>query len=174
MKRIAVLGTSGSGKSTLACQLATKLDLTHIELDQHWHLPGWTTRSEEDFQRRIQSLTEQDRWVVDGNYRRVQAWTVGRADTVIWLDYPRPIVTYRILSRTLRRCLTRETVCNGNRETILKSFFDRQSVIVWSISTHAKMHARCLEFVADPANRHLTMLHFRHPRETRRWFERIP
>jgi hypothetical protein len=57
-------------------------------------------------------------WVVDGNYPRVvmegPVWR--RADTVVWLDLPRPTVMRQVVLRTLRRVLTRQTLWNGNRE----------------------------------------------------------
>ena len=47
--RIVIVGSTGSGKSTLAGQLASQLDLPHIELDGLFWGPNWTETSPEVF-----------------------------------------------------------------------------------------------------------------------------
>lgn len=41
-QRIVVVGSFGAGKSTFARRVAAARGIPHIELDAHWHLPGWT------------------------------------------------------------------------------------------------------------------------------------
>ena len=50
-----------------------------------------------------------------GNYRNLRDSTWGRADTVVWLDYPLPLIMGRLLRRTVRRIVTQEELWRGNR-----------------------------------------------------------
>jgi len=67
----------------------------------------------------VRDAAAADEWVISGNYLSRVAHDVWcRADTLVWLDLPLPLVLWRSVSRTVRRSLTRELVCNGNRERL--------------------------------------------------------
>ncbi len=83
LDRIAIIGTTGSGKTTLAQHLAKRLNLLHIESDSQRFLPGWNTRSPEEFRARISALTAHPRWIIDGNYSILRDIVWGQADTLI-------------------------------------------------------------------------------------------
>lgn len=122
MKRIVVVGTTGTGKTTMAQRLADRLRLPHVELDAlHWG-PNWTEAPREIFRARVTGALHGDAWVVDGNYGKVRDLVWSRADTVIWLDYPLWLILWRLASRTTRRVIARETLWNGNRETLRGAF----------------------------------------------------
>jgi hypothetical protein len=106
--------------------------------------------------------------VVDGNYRSKLGDLVWqRADAVVWLDLPRPLVMLQLIRRTLGRVLTRRELWNGNREhwRNLFSLNREQSVIVWAWQTHAGNHERYRIAQADPAYRDLTFVRLRSHRE---------
>ncbi len=174
MRRVYIRGTSGSGKSTLGRALAARLGVPHIELDEHYHLPGWRQRPVEEFRARVADLVAEDAWVMDGNYSKVRDLVQDRADTVIWLDYPRGLVFRRVLLRTLHRCLTGTPVCNGNRENFVNSFLRKDSVVWWSWTTHARRHQEAIDFMADPAYAHVQRLLFCNPQETEAWLQSVP
>ena len=69
-----------------------------------------------DFRERVEEATEAPAWVADGNYSEVRDIVWGRADTLIWLDYPLHVSLRRLVPRTLRRALTGEELWSGNRE----------------------------------------------------------
>ncbi|HYD10908.1 MAG TPA: hypothetical protein VEA78_12475 [Acidimicrobiales bacterium] len=57
--------------------------------------------------------------MIAGNYfGRAVDVTWPRADTLVWLDLPLPLIVARSVRRTVKRGLTRELVCNGNREKL--------------------------------------------------------
>jgi adenylate kinase family enzyme len=143
--RIAVVGSSGAGKSTVAAELADRIDVSVIELDDLMHGPNWTPTPTPEFRTRVAAAiadAEQTDgsggWVIPGNYRNVADMVQRRADTIIWLDLPRRTVTRRLLMRSIRRLVTGAEVCNGNHET-LKNLLSRdpeRNVVLWSWQHH--------------------------------------
>jgi adenylate kinase family enzyme len=152
-----VVGTSGVGKSTVARELASILDVPHVELDGIYHQPGWEPLPQDEFQRIIGAKTAADGWVIDGNYGSVLPLVWARADAVVWLDLPKRTVMRQITWRTLRRLAGRAELWNGNRESWrnLLSWNPEQSVISWAWHTHDEYRARYTAAARDPANDHL-------------------
>lgn len=118
MRRVAVVGGPGSGKSTLAIALADLVDAAHVELDGLWWQPGWVPAELASFRKRVSELADRDAWVMDGNYLdevgRDIVWP--KADTLVWLDIPRPIAVVRTLRRAVVRVVTRRTLWGTNRQ----------------------------------------------------------
>jgi len=170
---VAIFGTSGSGKTTLARRLARTCGLRHIEIDAIFHQPQWTPLDDATFVARITEETTTSGWVTDGNYSLVRPLIVGRADTVIWLDYSRLLTTRRVVTRTLKRALFREVLWNGNREAVSNLFrVDPElSIIRWSWTTHGRMRATMGGLVTSAEVAHAEVLRFRHPREMRAWLQ---
>ncbi|MEA2639656.1 MAG: hypothetical protein QOF51_1050 [Chloroflexota bacterium] len=102
MQRVLVLGPSGAGKSTLARQLGELLDLPVCHLDQLFWLPGWVEAPREVFDERLAEVIAGNAWVIDGNYSRVLEARLARADTAIYLDFPRRLCYYRVVKRLIQ------------------------------------------------------------------------
>ena len=64
------------------------------------HQPGWTELPVEEFRAKVTAATSGDGWVVDGNYTIVRDIVWNRADTIVWLDFSRRVVTTRIVRRS--------------------------------------------------------------------------
>jgi adenylate kinase family enzyme len=97
-----VIGAPGSGKSTLATRLATRLGVPVHYLDRHYWKPGWQCRDAADARERVRGITETPAWVMDGNFSETFDLRMPRADSLIWLDYPRATCIRRVLMRTIR------------------------------------------------------------------------
>ena len=148
-----VVGCPGTGKTTLATTLAERYGLTFIELDALFHQENWTPRPTEAFQAEVRALTsENDRWVVDGNYHDHVAHILAPlVDTVVWLDLDRPLVMRRVIARTLRRAVRREELWNGNREplTNFTRWDPEKNIIRWAWVHHPKYRARYARSQSD-------------------------
>ncbi|MFK7759423.1 MAG: AAA family ATPase [Phycisphaerales bacterium] len=133
---IHVVGTSGSGKTTYAKRVADQLGVPHIELDSIYWGPNWTPTETDEFRAQVREKLEQHAWVIEGNYRAVQDVIWECAEEIVWLDLPAPIVWWRVITRTVKRRLSGQTLWNNNRETWRSALFSWDSVIIWSIRTH--------------------------------------
>lgn len=174
MQRIVVGGISGVGKTTLAVELARRLDLPYVDFDALFHGPGWTQRP--TFADDVDTFIAADRWVTDsdGYQSYVGTRVHARADTLVWLDYPRWLTEWRVVRRTVRRVVTRERLFNGNRERLLAALSDPEHPVRWAWSQHADRRRRTDAITADPAMRHLHVVRLRSPREAARWLASLP
>jgi adenylate kinase family enzyme len=173
MRRIAIVGTTGSGKSVLAERLAPLLAAEHVELDSLFWTEGWRPVLPELFRQRVEAATSGERWIVAGIYGQVRDLVWGRADTLVWLDYPLPLVLRRLALRTVKRVVTREDLWNtGNRESLARAV-GKQSILRWALRTHHTNRARFAADVADPRYAHLQVHRFEAPRALDRWVDRL-
>src|SRR5258708_13374401 len=102
MRRVIVIGTTGSGKSTLAERLAVRTGLRVIELDALFWGRDWQGAPVELFRHRVERETQDDGWIVVGNYAQVRDLVWRPADTLVWLDLPLSLVMWLLLRRTIR------------------------------------------------------------------------
>ena len=102
MRRVLVIGSPGAGKSTLSARLATMLGVPVHYLDRHHWLPGWKYRDTAAAREIVGALAGTPEWVMDGNFAETFDLRMPRADTLVWLDYPRIACLRRILMRTVR------------------------------------------------------------------------
>ena len=133
------MGISGNGKTTVSKRLAAKLDVPYVELDAIYHQPGWQQLRLDEFRARVDEVTRGDGWVVDGSYSKfVGDIVLGRADVVVWLDQPLPLVLWRLSRRAIRDIRTKRDLFNGNRQTWRYAFFARDALIPFAASAHRR------------------------------------
>jgi adenylate kinase family enzyme len=165
-RRILVAGTAGVGKTTTARRIARAIDAPHTELDGMYHGPGWTVLP--DFAERVDQVTSAPTWVSEWQYRQVRQLLIDRADTLVWLDLPKPVTFVRLLRRTVRRRLHRTVLWNGNVEPPLWTFFTRKEHILrWGIAMRNEMREQvpALESQAP----HLRIVRLRSQRQIERF-----
>lgn len=163
-----------SGKTTLARGISLCLNIPHVELDYlHWE-PNWTEVPNEVMRQRVDVALSGDRWVVDGNYSFVRDIVWGRADTVVFLDYSWTVVMSRVLWRTFGRSITQQEVCNGNRESLLKAFFSKDSILLWALQTYGKNRKKYPLLFQQPEYAHINIVHLRSPQAAHDWLLNLP
>lgn len=176
MRRVVVIGNTGSGKSTFGAAVASTLDVPYTDSDDVFWLPGWQERPNDEFRAALDDATRGDGWVLVGNYlSRATDITWPRADTIIWLDLPLPLVITRSVRRTTKRAVTRQVVCNGNVEKLrflLPERFSGETPLWQYAIRHHKGHRPIIEqMLADAARDDLTIHRLRSRAEVRRFLE---
>lgn len=175
--RFSVVGSSGSGKSSLARAIAAKTGVTHIELDALYHQADWTPRPADEMVEAVTArLDEAESWVCDGNYVGVlDGLAQRRADTIVWLDYPRAAIMRQLVARTLRRAVTREELWNGNREplTNFTRWNPEKNVIRWSWVHYHHIRDRYELAATDGTWSHATVVRLRGRDEKDRWLREL-
>lgn len=72
-----------------------------IHLDIHFWRAGWQETPREEWEPKVRALAEGERWIIDGNFGGTMEIRLERADTIVFLDFPR----YRYLWRAQKRVL---------------------------------------------------------------------
>ena len=166
-RRIAVVGVSGNGKSTLARAAAAKLGVPYVELDALNHKPGWIEATDEELRAAADEATRGDAWVADGSYYAKLGMLVhDRADEVVWLDQPLPLVLYRLIKRAISDVVTQRDMFNGNRQTWRLAFWGRDSLLGFAIRMHFR---RRREWPRRFAQSETRVTRLRSPQAVDRW-----
>ncbi len=172
--RILVDGVTGSGKSTLAAQLGARLGLpVHAMDDLTWE-PGWVEVPKDVQRQRVAAVCAGESWVVDAAYRSWAEIVLDRAELVVALDFPRWVSLSRLLRRTAARILTRDEICNGNRES-LRVAFSHNSIVAWHFRSFRRKRERMRAWAAapkEPAGPEIVLLDS--PRAVRAWLRTLP
>ena len=171
VQRVIVAGISGSGKTTFARELAVRAALPYHEMDALYHGPNWVPI--DTFEDDVAAIVARERWVFDSHgYEQVRDLMWARADTVVWLDYSRPVVMARVLRRSFHRAATRRPMFNGNTETF-RRWLDPEHPVQWAWTQYDARRQDMLRRFADPANAHLHRVVFTRPDQARAWLATI-
>lgn len=162
-QRVVVVGTSGSGKTTLAQALGARLGHPVVELDALWWAPNWTNKPVAEFRRLVDAATAGPRWVVDGNYAQSRDIVWPRATAIVWLNYSLPVMVTRVLWRTVRRTALGTELWHGNRESVRRSFFSRESILLWVATTYRTRRIQLAALRDSGQYANLTWIELRKP-----------
>jgi adenylate kinase family enzyme len=102
LNRIAIVGSGGSGKSVLAVQLGGILNIPVFHLDRYFWKPGWEMVNRSTWLEIIQNLVQNEKWIIDGNYKSTMNIRFPLADTIIFLDFKKYRCLFNILKRFLK------------------------------------------------------------------------
>lgn len=174
-RRIVIIGTTSSGKSTLAKKLAEKIHAEHIELDAlHWE-PNWVEAPDDVMRERVAKALQSETWVVAGNYQQMRDLIWSKAQAIIWLDYSFPIVFWRLLTRTIRRVVTKEKLFAGNVEDAWMhlKLWSENSLFHWLFKTYWRRKREYPLLFSMPEHQHIKVFRFKTQAETDEWLNQI-
>lgn len=175
MEKVVIIGPSGSGKTTLAFNLAAKLDARAIDLDDLYWRPGWEIAPTDEFRAATAAATNTPRWVAAGNYTAIRDIVWAQTDTLIWLDYSLTRTFNQLARRSLMRVWDKKPICNGNTETLGKTF-SNDGVLYWLLRSYFPKRRENLDTFAHP-ERYPNIRNFirlRHPAETQALLDSLP
>lgn len=101
MRKIAVIGINGAGKSTLSNKLGKKSKLQVYHLDKIYGVLSLNRLSRKEGKARQKEIVKKDSWIIDGNWFGTLDIRLEPADTIIYLNFPKPLCLYRIIKRGL-------------------------------------------------------------------------
>jgi adenylate kinase family enzyme len=167
LNRVLVIGASGAGKSILAAKISAITGLPYTPTDDFYWQDNWQPASEESVIAAADRVTAQAQWVLDGNFDYQRHFVWQRADTVVWLDFPRWAIIMRAIRRNLRYLVSQQPMWSGNRITWRRAWSGiRHSYL--SVGRKRKLYPSYLsEFP------HLTVLRFRRPEEALGWLDSL-
>jgi len=179
VKRVKVVGNSGSGKTTFARQLAGRLGVPHRELDEVFWGENWTMRETGHVHQLLTNWFRHEAangWVIDGNWNNrlgdfLENAPGGGPDAIVWLDYPRSVIMWRLIRRTLGRVISRKAIWNGNKERI-SNLFSRDlqlNILRWAWTEHYAYRQQYEKLSAADSR----FIRLETPRETKRWLNSL-
>lgn len=162
-KRIVVVGVSASGKSTFARKLATKINLPLVHIDSVMWKPGWDYIGDDATLQKLAEISAQDEWIIEGFINKNALQNVlGRAETVIYLDYPRYIPAWRYITRWLTHRKNPRPELEGSPETFSFEFLKR----IWDKKEVYRLN-KYIQTMPDPEK----IIWIQHPKEADRFLE---
>ncbi len=141
--RILVAGNLGAGKTTLCREIARRLDLDYVELDELYFGDGGRKRP--TFLTELGAFAEGEEWVTEWDFWRAPAFLADRATVFVWLDLPHALVVARAFNRS-RRDRKLGAVYEPPLHTVLT---DRDHVVRESLRLHRPGRRLAVEFLKD-------------------------
>lgn len=117
MKKLYIIGSVASGKTTTAKKLSKQFSIPYYELDSVVHAKGKNTRignvkrSTIEIDMIFNGIIESQSWIIEDSLRKCFIKGLDKADTIIWLDIPYPVIRIRIFTRWIKQVLNIES-CN--------------------------------------------------------------
>ena len=175
MKKINIVGSSGSGKTTFGRKLSKIINIEYYEIDSLFWKANWTKTENKEFRKKIEDITNLEEWILDGNYQKLNDLKLERADTVIWLNTSFIMTLIQSLKRAFVRITSKKELWEGtgNRETIKKTFFSKDSILLWMVSNFFKMRKRYEKIIETNIYDHIDFIILKNRKEKEEFLKRI-
>lgn len=163
INRISIIGGSGSGKSTLASILSKELAIPAIHLDAINYNANWVEIDKEERDAIISSKTDDERWIIDGNYNKTLKKRLNRADLIIWLDYSTFAQIKGVLKRIIKDYNKERQEIPGCKERINWTF------LKYVVTYNRKKRPQVIEFLKDVPNDKILI--FKKQKDLNKWLK---
>lgn len=148
----------------MAVRLASSLAVPHVEIDALAYDPQRAPVAFEALEACFGSAIESDGWVVEGMHRDQLRSALLVADTFVWVDLTRARVAVNLLRRSVWLLASRRER-HGRRVTLSSMVRDEMPFIRKTVRRHGDRKKYGEQFLADAAERGLTVAHLRTPGE---------
>jgi adenylate kinase family enzyme len=121
--KILVIGYSSSGKSTFAKRLGNHYELPVLHIDTIFFGPNWVDRDKDVVESEIRAFMKQDKWVIDGMYRKLATERYDQCDQLFIFNFNRFKCLYGAIVRRFKyHNQNRESIADGCKERLNLSF----------------------------------------------------
>lgn len=169
MQRILLIGNAGAGKTTFAKQLAQKLHLPLVHLDNLYWRGDWDHLSRDEFDVILQSELEKPQWIIDGNFNRTISHRLQYCDTVFYFDFPTITCLAGITKRTLANLGKVRSDMGGN----CIEHFDSHKISLYSnVLTFNNQHRKDYYDLLDHAG-HANVIIFRSRKQAKDFLAKL-
>lgn len=165
LERISVVGPTCAGKTTLGKEISRSRNVPFYDLDEINYGPLWTKKAPDEFRKRTAEAASGPLWVISGKYSVVQDLIWNRASGVVWINLGFWTTFFRLLRRTYTRLVGGEVVFHGNKESVFRLLFSRNSVILWSIISYWVRRREFRSIMNGDSLPNLVWIELRTPRE---------
>ncbi len=125
-KRIVVVGVSASGKSVFSRELGKRISLPVTYVDAIMWKPGWNYIGDEETVKKLIEISNEPEWIIEGYIEKGARSTIfERADTVIYLDYPRIVAAWWYIKRWWKHRKNARPELEGSPEKFSFEFLNR-------------------------------------------------
>lgn len=136
-------------------------------MDKIFWKPNWTMPDDDEFFLKLKNELNRNSWVLDGNYKRTTFIKWQKTEVVIWLDYGFYRTFFQSLKRSINRSITKKEIWKdtGNRESFTKTFFNKESILLWVIKTHRSTREKYEHILRDGKYSQIKFIRLNSPAE---------
>ena len=163
--RISIIGGSGSGKSTLATILSKELNIPAIHLDAINYNANWVEIDQNEREQIIQKKSNEEKWIIDGNYNKTLKERLDKSDLIIWLDYSSLAHLKGILKRLIKYSNKEKPELPGCKERFNFTF------LKYVISYNQKKRPQVLQILEKVPDQ--KVLIFKKQKDLNKWLKKF-
>jgi len=162
MEKAILIGPPGAGKSYLSKQLAKMTNIPLYHLDMLFWKENWQNVSREEFIEIQNTITNTNKWIIDGSYVSTLEYRIEKCDTVIVMDF------------NIDECIANESIRRGTKRSDLPEFLEEKEdpEFIEYIKNYPNTEMKMLEAYLF-ANKHLNVIRLHNREETKIFLEKL-
>lgn len=165
INRISIIGGSGSGKSTLATILSKELNIPAIHLDAINYNANWVEIDQNEREQIIQKKSNEEKWIIDGNYNKTLKERLDKSDLIIWLDYSSLAHLKGFLKRLIKYSNKEKPELPGCKERFNFTF------LKYVISYNRKKRPEVLKIIKSISSKNVLI--FKKQKDLNKWLKKF-